>query len=59
MTPIASTGDPGRRRCRLFADFTGDFETAYLIAAGRIGAALTGTARPNAGARGGEVWVCR
>ena len=55
VTAIASTGDADGDVAALFANFAGDFETAFLIASGRIGAALASTTRPNAGARGGEI----
>jgi hypothetical protein len=55
VTAIATTGTADGDVAALFAAFAGDFETAFLIANGKTGAALTSTNRPNAGARGGEV----
>jgi hypothetical protein len=55
ISAIASSGTPSGDIGVLFGAFAGDFETAFLICNGAVGAALSGVERPNAGARGGEI----
>jgi hypothetical protein len=55
VTPIVSTGSPDSDIEALFAAYTGDWETATLIANGKVAAAMNGLTHPDVGARGGLV----
>ena len=55
VTPITSAGSPDEDIAALFAAYTGDWETAFLVVNGKVGARLASVTMPNVGARGGEV----
>lgn len=55
VTAVASTGDPEADLAALIADFTGDAETATIVASGKVLAHFSGALHPDVTARGGTL----